>query len=311
MSISNAVNPLILRFQQSRSGQNDAPEAETTIVAKSPEILPNTLISVLMHDFLGRLQVILPVNCLLDVDTLNNMLDRELQAISPDDKTSIRVKNSLANTSALPSIIDIPCLVDRQVSAMDEVYVDAGDGENFVRFNKGALNVLLEYANEEQFAVPLAEISANCGESHNDANQITQAIEKFTSLRIKQRLEDTFELPPLPETAKKIIQLRADPEAGINKLTDIVETDPSLSAQVVSWASSSFYAAPGKIKSVHDAIMRVLGFDLVMNLSMGLALGKTLQQPRDNPQGLADYWQQAVWVSAANGALVNAMAIFL
>ena len=41
-------------------------------------------------------------------------------------------------------------------------------------------------------------------------------------------------------------------------LADVVETDPSLAAQVVSWAASPYYAAPGKIRSVEDAIGRVL-----------------------------------------------------
>lgn len=30
--------------------------------------------------------------------------------------------------------------------------------------------------------------------------------------------------------------------------------------------------------------MRVLGFDLVINLALGLALGKTLSLPKDHPQ---------------------------
>ena len=51
--------------------------------------------------------------------------------------------------------------------------------------------------------------------------------------------------------------------------------------------------------------MRVLGFDLVMNLSMGLALGKTLQQPKESPKGFLDYWQQSVWMATTSGALVN------
>lgn len=77
---------------------------------------------------------------------------------------------------------------------------------------------------------------------------------------------------PLPETARRIIRLRTDPNSVMADLVDIVESDPSLAAQVISWASSSFYAAPGRVNSVYDAISRVLGFDMVMNLAMGLSL---------------------------------------
>ena len=97
--------------------------------------------------------------------------------------------------------------------------------------------------------------------------------------RIQQRLEATIEIPPLAETAQKIIKLRVDPNATIDDITGVVETDPALAAQVVSWAASPYYASPGKIRSVEDAIVRVLGFDLVINLALGLALGKTLSLP--------------------------------
>ena len=88
-------------------------------------------------------------------------------------------------------------------------------------------------------------------------------------------------------------------------MAEIIERDPSLAAQVVSWASSSFYNAPGKIKSVHDAIIRVLGFDMVMNLAMGLALGKTLKVPQDQPAGYAPYWQQAMWMALGTTSLIS------
>ncbi len=130
---------------------------------------------------------------------------------------------------------------------------------------------------------------------------------RFTGLRIQQRLEDTLELPPLPETAQRIIHLRVNPNAVMGDLVDIVESDPSLAAQVVSWASSSFYAAAGQVRSVHDAVSRILGFDLVMNLAMGLSLGRALKQPQDHPEGYVDYWQQAIWQAQSAGILASMM----
>jgi HD-like signal output (HDOD) protein len=114
-----------------------------------------------------------------------------------------------------------------------------------------------------------------------------------------------LEIPPLPETAQRIIKLRVDPYADMRALTTIVETDPALAAQVVSWAASPYYAAPGKIKSVHDAIVRVLGFDLVLNLALGLALGKSLSLPKDAPKGFTSYWHQAVYGATAVESLVG------
>ncbi|WP_130931177.1 HDOD domain-containing protein, partial [Pseudomonas sp. Sample_24] len=150
-------------------------------------------------------------------------------------------------------------------------------------------------------------IRPNLDRPDDDREEITQAVQAFTARRIQQRLEATIEIPPLAETAQKIIKLRVDPNATIDDITGVVETDPALAAQVVSWAASPYYASPGKIRSVEDAIVRVLGFDLVINLALGLALGKTLSLPKDRPQHSTPYWQQSIYTAAVIEGLTRAM----
>jgi HD-like signal output (HDOD) protein len=48
------------------------------------------------------------------------------------------------------------------------------------------------------------------------------------------------------------------------------------------------------VTTVHDAIARVLGFDLVMNLSLGLAAGRSFRVPDKGPLGLSRFWEHAV-----------------
>lgn len=96
-------------------------------------------------------------------------------------------------------------------------------------------------------------------------------------------------------------------EVTIDEITSVVETDPALAAQVMSWASSSYYAAPSKIRSVEDAIVRVLGVDLVINLALSLSLGKTLSLPKDNPQSCTPYWQQSIYTAAVIEGLTRSM----
>ncbi|WP_372599730.1 HDOD domain-containing protein, partial [Amphritea sp.] len=126
-------------------------------------------------------------------------------------------------------------------------------------------------------------------------------------LRIQQRLEDTLGLPPLPPSMKRLVELRSDPSAGIDDLVPVVRGDASLAAQVMSWAASPYYAAPGEIHSVEDAVIRVLGFDLVVNLALGVAMGKTLNVPEDTPRDGVPYWQQAVYTAAAAELLCKKM----
>ena len=113
------------------------------------------------------------------------------------------------------------------------------------------------------------------------------------------------------ETAGAAVERRlAGGEALLAQLRQQNPDDPSipaLAAQVVSWAASPYYAAPGKIRSVEDAIVRVLGFDLVINLALGLALGKSLSLPKDHPQQATPYWQQSIYTAAVIEGLIRAM----
>lgn len=135
-----------------------------------------------------------------------------------------------------------------------------------------------------------------------------QASEQLTRTgELRRRIEQVYELPPMPEMARRVLQLRNNPDASINELAAIVEIDPSLAAQVVRYAASPFYAYRGKINSIHDAITRVLGFDMVMNMALGLATGKSFHNPCDGPLGLQAFWQHAVYTATLAQALAKRM----
>jgi len=102
------------------------------------------------------------------------------------------------------------------------------------------------------------------------------------------------ELPPFPGIADKVMQLAADPLADAGKLAAIIELDPILTTQVIRWASSPLYGYRGKITTVKDAITRVLGFDFVMNLALGLSALKPLRAPKKGVIGTEMFWIQAL-----------------
>ncbi len=264
----------------------------------------NRVRTTVLEDELGRVQVVTPDRSLLDLDSLCGRLGRELRPLPGEALQTLARRFRLDELPALPELTGMTAVIDPAVTRLDHVYVQAGDGEHYLRFSQKLFQRALgKHTESLPCSVPVTRIQVNHDDPSRDLQQINTAISQFTSLRICQRLEDTLEMPPLPDTAQRIINLRCDPNAGVPELADLVETDPSLAAQVVSWASSSFYAAPGKINSVQDAIVRVLGFDLVMNLAMGLALGKTLKVPEDTPEGFVPYWEQAVWTATLAGAL--------
>lgn len=262
--------------------------------------------SVILQDADGRVQIIHSADTLLDLNAVNRQLGRELHAASPEEVQKFLLSHNLHSIPALPKLTGLLTLVDKRVLDRNELWADSGNEEQLLHFSREEFQQILEDAIVCDISVPLDGLEAE-DTSTSDTDQILGAVRNFTQLRIKQRLEETLELPPLSDTAQRIIKLRVNPNADISDLAQIVETDPSLAAQVVSWAASPYYSAPGKIKSIHDAIVRVLGFDMVLNLALGLSLGRTMSIPKEGPRGALPYWQQSVYMAATIEGLVTAI----
>jgi HD-like signal output (HDOD) protein len=102
----------------------------------------------------------------------------------------------------------------------------------------------------------------------------------------------------MPELGRRILELRADDKSDAAKLAKIVELDPSLAAQVIRYAMSSYYGYKGRITNVQDAIARVLGYDMTMNMVIGLAAGRSLRIPEGGRLGLSRFWEHSVMSAA-------------
>lgn len=253
-----------------------------------------------------RLQVFYPHEGMLDLEAVRAATGQEWTVLCDKALQRLCAKLGLPQPPALPLVLGIPMAVEESLWDAEELILGTGDGQH-LRIDGASFRRLTADAHRGHYTVSLEELSSGPADYAADVAEIRHAVGQFTQRRISQRLEETLELPPLPETAQRIVQLRVDPYADIKDLTDIVESDPPLAAQVVSWAASPYYAAPGRIKSVHDAIVRVLGFDLVLNLALGLSLGRTLKLPTDHARGFTPYWQQSVFVAAAVEGLVGAI----
>lgn len=125
--------------------------------------------------------------------------------------------------------------------------------------------------------------------------------------KIRSRFENLEDIPVLPETARRILELRAKDEPNISALAKLIELDPILSAQIIRYAHSTLYSYRGKIDSVEAAISRVLGYDVVLNIALSLATSKPFKIPRSGPIGADEYWMRAVKCAILAQALCHAM----
>ncbi|ALO47654.1 HDOD domain-containing protein [Pseudohongiella spirulinae] len=268
---------------------------------------PTQLRNVLLHDEQGIAQCILPRTSLLDLKSLHTLSGRVLMPMPDNEIMRASRMKKLTAVGQSMQFFTLPTYVDSKLSGSAELMVE-DEGLTLGEL-RDTLHQQGMHIRHLAIAVPEEQLVSDLPETSQDSQRIADSIKQFTSLRIRQRLDETLEIPPLSPTAERIMQLRANPNASVSELTSIVEADPSLAAQVVSWASSPYYAAPGKIRSVQDAIVRVLGFDLVSNLAVGLVLGRSVDLPKDQSYGFTPYWLQAVYCSTAVESLARAIPV--
>lgn len=261
---------------------------------------------VFLKDSIGQVQVVIPSNRILDLNKLSQQTGRQFNAMGESDLLKLKQKFAIEDFPALPQVTKIDSLVDEHLLEERELFIISGASHDWIKLPGDEFKKLTTSSTLGDFTAALP-IKTYDQAAEQDLDDVHAAIRQFTPLRIKQRLEETLDLPPLPETARKIIDLRVDPNADTGDLAKIVELDPGMAAQVVSWARSPYYGVKGEIRNVEDAVLRVLGFDLVINLALGLALGRTLSVPKEGPDGYAPFWQQAVATAALMGELARLM----
>jgi HD-like signal output (HDOD) protein len=92
------------------------------------------------------------------------------------------------------------------------------------------------------------------------------------------------ELPTLPTIAHEILNLTVDPLLSIDKLKNILERDPVISAKILSVSNSAFFGYPVQTTKLDDAIMKI-GFNNVKNIAVGISVLSFL----DDGEKTSDY----------------------
>lgn len=261
----------------------------------------------ILKDKHGPIQVIHPANRILD---LNKIFAKTARQLIPEDKAKvekIRQSLNLEAIPALPQITGLETYLDQSLLELDNIVMVLGK-EHELHIAKDDFQTLVSSARVGDYSVAIPKVTMPGNQWQNsDQTHIHHAIENFTQLRIQQRLEETLDMPPMPETAQRIIDLRMDADAETDELARLVGKDPGLSAQVISWANSPYYGVSGSISNIQEAVIRVLGFDLVINLALGLSLGRSLSVPKNGPQGYMPFWQQSVYMAAMMAELCHAV----
>lgn len=292
--------------QSARQFQNPLPPAVAralTDLAQPAERVASTNIAPAqrLHCSIVRsgnqpLCVILAGDRLLSLQQLARHSGQDCQ---PDPQLHQQLRQQLAcqQLPALPALLNMPILLAGVPEDAAALYVESGLAGQLLKLNTADWLSLTRDCARADISQPLAI---------TQQPQDLASLSHLTARRIERQLGKPLEIPPLPAAARQILLLKNKPDAHVDELTAIIETDPALSAQLLSWASSPFYAA-GKVHSVEDAITRVLGFEQVMQLALGLALGKACSLPAGYEHWMHRHWQQALRCASLIEGLVRRM----
>ncbi|WJW76021.1 HDOD domain-containing protein [Thiohalobacter sp. IOR34] len=259
--------------------------------------------AVMLDDVQGPLMAILPYDHLLDFSALCRLLGREPEplpagglqaAFFPDCEAGCCPP--LAPAYGIQAIVD-PALLERP-----RLYLEPGVHDTLLGLDTETFRRLLPTARIEPFSQPLAGLQRKTADTASDLD-----LGRFTPGRIKRRLEAFHDLPALPGTAAQILDIAANPRAHAADLARVIEQDPALAARILRYANSPLYGFPGKIGDVKSAVARVLGFDFVLNLALGISVGQSLHIPAGGPLGLDAFWRHSVYCAALVDRLARNM----
>lgn len=266
---------------------------EAASAARLPtEAVVNTA---LLRDQFGLLMAVVPCDAELSLPSLRKALKRDVEIIPIEEQRRLLLRLDPVFIPPLGETLGIKTVVDDALAMRETVYFPAGDNNHLFEVDARNFHLLQRNA---MFVTGIAR--ARIAEPASAGPQTSSSVGPM--ILVRQRLGAVTRLPAIPEMASKIIQLNNNPYAHVNDLANVISRDPSLAAQVMRYAASPLYGFGNAIDSLSKAI-KILGYDVVMHLALGIATGKPFKIARSGPLGLRAYWRHATHSAALVQAL--------
>jgi len=245
---------------------------------------------VLFSDKRGPVLVVFSAKDGLDFETLNEVTGRELKLDSGLQYKKQLCGFSIRNLPPFGRMFQIKMIVDERLSGYDDYLIDIGEEDCFLEVNRRGFDILLKGAGVFAFSQQASDLKASNASGANG---------KMSTLLTVKVVESMFangqSLPAMPGVGAELLLLKGSRDFDFEVLVKLIETDPVLSAKILSYASSPFFAYQGKIFNVKEAIYHVLGIELSLNIALALAVGGQFQGPLKGPVGAAAIWRQSVY----------------
>jgi HD-like signal output (HDOD) protein len=106
-------------------------------------------------------------------------------------------------------------------------------------------------------------------------------------------LLNTAQLPALPQSAIRLLELSQNPDNGPAEFAVPIESDPGLTGQVLKFVNSSYFGFSREISSVKLAITLV-GIRTIKNFALWSAVFSLMPNPKCGPFDLKCLWQDSL-----------------
>lgn len=259
----------------------DSLEAAVVAAGVNPQAV---LQATLLIDATGALMAVHGFQSVVDTGAVSRLTGRPFRVLPPHQTDRLFPDCDSGCHPPAGSAWGVPMVVDQRVWSMDTVVLSAGRNDCLLRLEGDDLGLVLEEARTGRIA--LQDEAADI--EPNGAGEITLD-------EVAQRLQKLYRLPPMPALALRILRLTRDPDASAKDLADLIEYDPSLTAQIMRYARSALFQYPGEVHSIQEAVTRVLGFDRVAHMAMGIASARAFDVPRDGALGMDAFWRHSIY----------------
>ena len=131
--------------------------------------------------------------------------------------------------------------------------------------------------------------------------------EKLIAERIEGMVGD---LPALPAVVAQVLRLTEDPNASTAEVSEIIQSDPAMTAKVLRVSNSSYYGMKQYVDTLKLALV-ILGVREVRNIVLGISVFETVSGRGDEMKVAQDIWNQSLKTAGICKKLAGIMALGL
>jgi HD-like signal output (HDOD) protein len=116
----------------------------------------------------------------------------------------------------------------------------------------------------------------------------------YLAKQAKQLVLKLQHIPPLSATATRLLDLMSKENLSLHELATVITQDPGLAARILGLANSAYFGQQNPVVRVEDAIIRVLGLNMVKSLAFSIAVSGAYDISDCSNFDLKRYWCDAL-----------------